>query len=592
MPSPLFPNWSWNGPLPDEFASLPLRNKEDCSKYNPQTGGARLSTLHGPTLAAIMTYIGTEEGSGADESNGALGTQDNGKIIVAEFPSSEPDGIHGVVFNTTTGKFNGSKIVPGKSMVKEEIEESCESLAALLFTVMPLAMKDDEFPMHYSLLKKALRSIPADQETLRKSGAILCDNLYRRITNAANLGDAGIKIAFDKSDTLKPLSMARLNRGDYEPEKVLLGTFKALNSAKTQKKASTTHSQFSGKYMFQEDREFSEKEKLMIPKLESWYIIPPEVEMLCEHAKKTTGSTIPMRNFLLRGPAGSGKTEAAKAMAAGLHLPYKHFTCSADTEILDLLGQMLPVTDEEASPGYTDLPTFEDISMDPGTAFYKLTGEYKEVSEEVVYQTLLNTLEKRIQKGRTESGYRFVDSPIIEAMEKGYLIELQEPSCISKPGVLVGLNSLLDNCRSVTLPTGKIIQRHPDTVFVITTNKDYAGVRDMNQSLLSRLMLKVEVKEPEAGTLVKRAMNITGCTQKGVVANMVKCVKAISKKCQADMITDGCCGSRELFSWVQSYMITQDEMISANYTVIPSATSDEEAQAELISTCLNPVFGV
>ena len=36
-----------------------------------------------------------------------------------------------------------------------------------------------------------------------------------------------------------------------------------------------------------------------------------------------------MRNFLLRGPAGTGKTEAAKAIAAGLgtSLPVLYLLC-------------------------------------------------------------------------------------------------------------------------------------------------------------------------------------------------------------------------------------------------------------------------
>ena len=48
------------------------------------------------------------------------------------------------------------------------------------------------------------------------------------------------------------------------------------------------------------------------------------------------------------GPAGTGKTEAAKAIAAGLGLPYLFYTCSANTEIFDLLGQMLPDTNSSA----------------------------------------------------------------------------------------------------------------------------------------------------------------------------------------------------------------------------------------------------
>ena len=51
-----------------------------------------------------------------------------------------------------------------------------------------------------------------------------------------------------------------------------------------------------------------------------------------------------MRNFLLRGPAGTGKTMGAQAIAAGLGLPYVKYTCSANTEIFDFVGQVFPDT--------------------------------------------------------------------------------------------------------------------------------------------------------------------------------------------------------------------------------------------------------
>ena len=45
------------------------------------------------------------------------------------------------------------------------------------------------------------------------------------------------------------------------------------------------------------------------------------------------------------GPAGTGKTEGAKAIAAGLNLPYLKYTCSANTEVYDFIGQVFPETD-------------------------------------------------------------------------------------------------------------------------------------------------------------------------------------------------------------------------------------------------------
>lgn len=109
----------------------------------------------------------------------------------------------------------------------------------------------------------------------------------------------------------------------------------------------------------------------MTPQLPEWYVSPQKVVRICQHIQKTTGTTQPMRNFLLRGPAGTGKTESAKAIAAGLQLPCTHITCSANTEIFDFLGQILPDIDgmpSQKSHAHFQLPPLEDIQMDPASA--------------------------------------------------------------------------------------------------------------------------------------------------------------------------------------------------------------------------------
>ena len=50
------------------------------------------------------------------------------------------------------------------------------------------------------------------------------------------------------------------------------------------------------------------------------------------------------------------------------------------------------------------------------------------------------------------------------------------------------------------------------------------------------------------------------------------------------MIDDGCCGVRELISWVQSYMISGDMMESARYTSLSSVSSDAENRKAIQTT--------
>lgn len=302
-----------------------------------------------------------------------------------------------------------------------------------------------------------------------------------------------------------------------------------------------------------------------------------------------------MRNFMLRGPAGTGKTEGAKAIAAGLHLPYRCITCSANTEIFDLLGQILPDVDEKQLSLVGELPSFQDITLDPATAYEKLTGTYDEkVSENTVYEELIHHISEAMKQKQTATSssqqFRYVDTPLVEAIRNGYLVEIQEPTVIANPGVLVGLNSLLDRCNSVFLPNGEVIHRHPDTTIVVTTNHDYAGCRPMNQSVISRMNMVIDMDEPDEETMVERVLAITGCSDKKSVRTMTQIVRSIAQYCQDNLITDGCCGVRELIAWVQSFMVCGDIQEAAHYTILSSVTADSESRIEIEGSCLDTVL--
>jgi len=233
--------------------------------------------------------------------------------------------------------------------------------------------------------------------------------------------------------------------------------------------------------------------------------------------------------------------------------------------------------------------------LDPATAYEKLTGTYDEtVTEDIVYQTLVDHIFEEMHQKYTETSksqrFRYVDTPLVEAIRNGYLVEIQEPTVIANPGVLVGLNSLLDRCNSVFLPNGEVIKRHSDTVIVVTTNNDYAGCRPMNQSVISRMNLVIDMDEPDEDTMIERVLAITGCSDKKSVRTMAQIVRSIAQYCQDNLITDGCCGIRELIAWVQSFMVCGDLMEAAHYTILSSVTADTESRLEIEGSCLETVI--
>ena len=320
------------------------------------------------------------------------------------------------------------------------------------------------------------------------------------------------------------------------------------------------------------------------------------------------------------GPAGTGKTMGAKAIAAGLGLPYMKYTCSAGTEIYDFVGMVFPNTEHSTGNAQLDqereqlqamgginyanvsnllhLPGLDDMDYDPAGAYFALTGEENQnaTAQECMELVLEKVTEKVRQlsvsvEGETSSQtYTYVETDFIKALKNGYLVEIQEPSTVLQPGVLVGLNSLLEQGGTITLPTGEVIHRHPDAVVVVTTNVSYEGCRTLNQSVVDRMSLVKDIQLPTPEVMAQRVMAVTGAEDEYQVCQMVQVVNDLADYCRKNGITDGTVGMRSLLDWVTSAEISGNPYTSALDTIISKATADEEDREALITSILDPVF--
>ena len=594
----LFESWTFRLQLPAPFDDPQYAGAKNhsFSQYNISST-AQKSTLHAPSLRALLAFVklvsASEKGQ-STEGLGAIGHQGS-TFRISEYHSANKTDC--VVFNPVTGKFNAAQVDDGTDTLKPySVGPSNGSGTGLLFCLMPILHQDEEFQRNFQEFLTHYDSGWTDMDGAFNCALILCDNIYRRIESSKTLGSDGVKISIPTTGNISAITQMSMDSGNYAPTGTTYGEFTIMqmSGTPTARAASFKREDFVGKYALSM-RTLTDREKAMVPTLPDWYIIPKEVVRVCEHAKITTTSSQPMRNFLFRGDAGTGKTMGAQAIAAGLNLPYTLMTCSANTEITDLVGQFIPDTSgfqsEQQYEG--ELPKISDIIMHPPSVYKMLTGVYdEEKTEDDVLQKLIeiavgNLVEKEETPGQR---IRYVDTPLVEAIRYGYVCELQEPSCIANPGVLVGLNSLLDNCQVITLPTGERVKRHPDTVIVVTTNSDYSGCRDMNQSVISRMDLIYDMEAPDLNTMVKRVMNVTGFTDEQEATKMAIVVRDIAERCRQTMITDGSCGMREFKSWVLSTMVTKDPYESALSTIISSASADPDNRAELISSCLETQY--
>ena len=609
--------FNYSRSLPVPFDTMTNKKVKVASMYGAKTE----STLCASVIKAVHAMCRCMNGTG----EGAVGQIDTNKSV-AEYKSSVgPDAYHLVVFDAASGSALASVYDKNTELIEQYVAHpSQRDGAAIFFALMPFLMSDAEFDETFQEYYDQFIAGYPDMAKATESMAILCDNAYRRIKD--DTCPAHINITVDKSGNLMRVSQGQLDSGSFVPTSVTAGEFTifAKTGPAVIKKAGVVveHTDFVGKYPLTPGRTLSALELSLIPKLPEWYIIPPEVVDICKHAQKTTGRPIQMRNFLLRGPAGTGKTMGAKAIAAGLGLPYMKYTCSANTEIFDFTGMIFPETDA-VSTGSSELdrereilksmggisyanvaklmrlPDLDDMDYDPAGVYQALTGvENLAATVQDCMSVVLEKVTEKVQalskraENRQSSGqnYTYVETDFVKALKHGYLVEVQEPSTIIQPGVLVGLNSLLEQEGSITLPTGEIIRRHPDTVVIVTTNVSYEGCRSMNQSVVDRMSLVKDIELPEPEVMVQRAMAVTGCADEYLVSQMVQVVNDMADYCRKNSITDGACGMRSLIDWVISAEISGDPYLSAKYTVISKATAYEEDREALITTILDPMF--
>ena len=607
--------FNFGRPLPPPFDKLGSKKIHGAAS---QYGGTD-ATLCAAVIKAVNALCGCVNGDG----EGALG-RISPTNSVAEYKSSMgPTAYHLVVYDAATGNFLASVYDSNTELIEHyTVNASTRDGAALFFSMMPQLMEDKEFQENFQIYLEQYRDSFSVFSKAAHAMAILCDNVYRRVKD--DTCAAHLKANVDKSGNLMRVSRAQLDSGLYQPTEVLAGEFAIFTQngkSRVHKPVKVIdHKEFVGQYVLNPSRVLTPAERAQVPVLPEWYIIPQEAVDICKHAQLTTGKPTQMRNFLLRGPAGTGKTMGAKAIAAGLGLPYMKYTCSAGTEIYDFVGMVFPNTEHSTGNAQLDqereqlqamggvnyanvskllhLPDLDDMDYDPAGVYQALTGvENQAATPQDCMELVLEKVTEKVRQlsvsveGETSSQtYTYVETDFIKALKNGYLVEIQEPSTILQPGVLVGLNSLLEQSGTITLPTGGVIRRHPDAVVVVTTNVSYEGCRTLNQSVVDRMSLVKDIQLPSPEVMAQRVMAVTGATDEYKVAQMVQVVNDLADYCRKNGITDGTVGMRSLIDWVTSAEISGNPYTSAMDTIISKATTDEVDRANMVTTVLDPVY--
>ncbi|QED60092.1 VWA domain-containing protein [Enterococcus durans] len=326
-------------------------------------------------------------------------------------------------------------------------------------------------------------------------------------------------------------------------------------------------------------RSFSTIERQMIwQKPASHRTSSVELRIAAEIKENWEDPEMKISNILLEGDAGSGKTQLAKALSADLQLPYTKVTCFADMDKSDVFGALLPVVDSDEEE---DQALIDAINQtDTLNAVLKVIKDHYKVNDELAKQKLADFVQ-RIDEQKSETvRYKYYPSEIVRTIEKGYLLEIQEPTVIRDASVLVALNSALEPNGLLNLPTG-VVPRHADCVIIITTNRNYQGNRPLNESLRDRMQHAEKMDLPTLEVMVERAIGKTNIQEPELLAKMAEIIRLLDETAKANAIK-GVAGMRSYFYWANTWKQGQDVLESLYPKVLYKLTTDPEELKILI----------
>ena len=450
----------------------------------------------------------------------------------------------------------------------------------------------------------------------------LSDCFYRKLAK-----NETIKVSLTVEEELPTLTKTNIDRGYDGPSKgkVTYGNFNVLkvgerkSSAEKKKNIKMLFEQ-AGKLNFvKTEKDFSDYEKAMVPEISPIHVVSKEEEFIVSEIVSTFDDDLnAIKTIMLLGMSSSGKSHLAETLAARLHRPYSApLTCTPNMDETTLLGTTLPVIGsgrdniskednllldkiyESTSPEESlnilqlslGIPDTEVMLFDPEGAYEEMTGKAVEkiTSSEVVRLAeckitgKLNELVSNLPSGDGVK-YMYYKSPLVKAIENGWMIEIQEFNVVKEAAMFASLNNVFDKEGNGILetPYGQV-HRHPDFRAVYTANPNYAGCRDPHQSVIARSDMVVTMNNPAQKVMKERIKNRMKFEDDDLLANVVETFISVTDKAQ-EISCNGEATMRELYRFASAINRGVDPELAIENYVINSITRDEDDKAELLET--------
>lgn len=530
---------------------------------------------------------------GLQESNG------NVSYVLTEYLDEASNEIIATAYSPSSGRVNGCTKSPvsnqfkGARAINGKDGDGTEIWLSLLVTILNVSYMDekwikdlggaDEAVELHDLLRNILKE-PKD----KSSTVIWVYKLQQKIWDL--MEDSRLPLLFNTTQAKgNDIAQQSIESGLYNPT-TNVGDFTVFCEGKAKKKSITKLvgeiiGDLKGKYITVNDP----NEVKLIPDNKD-LLVTEQLEDLIEAIVKGHE-----RIFILRGDAGTGKSTVVQNLATALQLPYRYLNCSNGTDEASLLSNMVPNMDSDKE--YLTLKEATDISLglefDAAGTVQALTG--KEVDDAITPgEALMHIVNALCKKQKdSEKDFKLVKSQLIEGVSKPSVVEILEPTLIANAGVLPALNSLLDETGKTTLVDGSVIELDPNSIIVFTTNMDYAGCRDLNESLKSRATTIIDFDELSDAEMVNRVLSRSD-TKALMQENNIKLPEArkmanlmartrsqLENYVHEQFISGAVFGYREFAGWFKKWLYTGDARKAAESTIITHISGDSETKEDL-----------
>lgn len=447
-----------------------------------------------------------------------------------------------------------------------KLQHHTENVAFLTLLRVKIASESEE------ALKDLVEAEKKAKEVISKGES--GDDIRRSIIGlTAVLQTEQQKLGFEMPEIFPSLNLNMVLEGKLGPSQVRSGEFEVFQQVKDAPEKIDREA-LKKEFILEPKRKFTKEEKMRMHPLPDFYEPSEMVLTVLSKIKKMWALPPHQRlvNVLFEGPAGTGKTMDAKAMASLLGLPYAKITCSANMDESSFTEVMLPVANEDPIL----IPSADELLFDPEGSYKALTGKTcKSVTDEMLKEAVKEAKLHNEKCGTVK--YVNFPSDLVLAFEHGWLCEIQEPSCISDPGVMTVLNSALERDGQLNLAQ-RTITRHPSCIFVITTNPNYAGCRPINESVRDRMQDAEDVQLPTNEEMVGRLEAYTGCKDRDFLFDLVEGMSSLNEELENEGIVSHV-SLRGMSDFVLQVMCGFDAKTAMDSAIVNKITTDRETKS-------------